>query len=192
LGVVYDTYADKVARMVRLGCRLKQTGGSPAGGVFVGPQDFLDVVHDVFLKAFSPSARLGYDGLRSYGPYLSTIARNTMIDWLRRRGAVPEVLTDLADELPDPDGDEGATPPTWGSPETLALVERYLAALPTELRDLHRHRYEQGRSQEETARTLGISRQNLRTLEERLRRGLAQAITDAQGEAPPTRRTKTA
>src|SRR5689334_18639017 len=44
-----------------------------------------DLLQEVFIRAFSPSARLGYDGLRDFGPYLNTIARNCFIDTLRKR-----------------------------------------------------------------------------------------------------------
>src|SRR5262245_52604842 len=43
-----------------------------------------DLVQDVFLRAFSPNARMSYDGEREYAPFLLTIAKNVLTDWLRR------------------------------------------------------------------------------------------------------------
>jgi RNA polymerase sigma factor (sigma-70 family) len=189
LAEVYDAYAEPVGDLVRRGCQILRANGRMEGGVLVSPQDFLDVIHEVFVKAFSPSARHGYDGARPYGPYLMMITRNTMIDSIRRRGPFTAVTTEwLADiASPDPRPDD---PAPWTAPETLAILERYLAALPEELRQLHRLRYKRALSQEAAAQEMGISRQNLRTLEDRLRRGLAQEIAEAQQPMLPTRRTQ--
>ena len=52
----------------------------------VADEEVMDVVQEVFLKAFIESARLQYDGLRPYGPLLRQITRNLLIDRARRRG----------------------------------------------------------------------------------------------------------
>jgi RNA polymerase sigma factor (sigma-70 family) len=184
---VYDGYVERVGNLVRRGCQIQRASGRPGGGLFVSSEDFLDVVHEVFMKAFSPSARQGYDESRDYGPYLLMIARNTMIDWLRHRGATTVFPAGWFEDLPslEPTPDEA---PPWWAPETMAILEHYLAGLPRELRELHRHRYERGLSQEATAQAMGISRQNLRTLEERLRRGLAQVMIEP-GESPRASRS---
>jgi RNA polymerase sigma factor (sigma-70 family) len=185
LAEVYDVYAERVGRLVRLGCQLHRQGGG-GGSLFVNPQDFLDVTHEVFLKAFSPAARAGYDGVRPFEPYLLMIARNTMIDWFRRRGATVSLSADLLARLPGGDPEPDDRPP-WEHPDTVAALEQYLAELPPELAAVHRHRYQAGRSQEETAAAMGLTRQSLRTLEERLKRGLARAL-----EAPPRPASRTA
>jgi len=184
LAEVYDAYADKVGRLVRRGFELRGEGS-----VRVGPQDFLDIVQEAFAKAFSPAARHNYDGLRAYEPYLLMIARNTSIDWLRRRGTSisfpPETLDRLQADQPAP-GDRAP----WENQHTLATLETYLAGLSPDLSTVHRCRYVEGLTQDATARALGISRQNLRTLEDRLRTGLKSAL--AQGdELAPTRNAAT-
>jgi RNA polymerase sigma-70 factor (ECF subfamily) len=191
LAEVYDTYAERVGELVTRGCQIARANGHTEGGLFVSAQDFLDVVHEVFVRAFSPAARNGYDGVRDYGPYLLMIARNTMVDWVRRRSHTTAVSSDWFADIasPDPRPDE-ATP--WSAPGTLAIVERYLAGLPPDLRELHRLRYDGALSQEAAAQQMGISRQNLRTLEERLRRGLAREISGAETPVLPTRRTQNA
>jgi RNA polymerase sigma factor (sigma-70 family) len=170
LGEVYDAYAEKVGRLLRRGFQLRGDGG-----VRLGPQDLLDVAQEVFVKAFSPSARQGYDGLRDYEPYLLMIARNASVDWLRRHGGAVTLAPNAFDEMPGDTEAPGERAP-WENPDTLALLERYLAGLPSELAALHRHRYVDGLSQEASARAMGISRQNLRTLEDKLRRGLGEAL----------------
>jgi RNA polymerase sigma-70 factor (ECF subfamily) len=178
---VYDAYAERVANLVRQGCQLQKAGAPALGGLFVSPDDFLDVIHEVFIKAFSPAARQGYDGVREFGPYVLMITRNVMVDWVRRRGSTTSFTAEWFAALPSPDPAPDEPAPWWAA-ERLAVLERYLAGLPRELREVHRSRYEQGLSQEAAAQALGISRQTLRTAEQRLRRGLAQAIAEADEE----------
>src|SRR3990172_1782439 len=47
-----------------------------------------DVTQEVFLRAFDASARRAYDGRRPYRSYLFTVARNLVIDSLRRERTV--------------------------------------------------------------------------------------------------------
>ena len=185
LAAVYDAYVDKVARMVRRGCALRTAAGS-AGAVYVRPDDYLDLIQEVFAKAFSPAGRQGYDGLRDYEPYLLMIARNVMIDYVRRGAAVVPVGPEMFSEMACSDAalDERAP---WESTQTLAMVQQYVAQLPGDLALVHRHRYLDGLSQEAAALAMGLSRQNLRTLEARLRSGLAQALSVQEGPAPPMR-----
>jgi len=191
LAEVYDAYVERVGELIKRGCYTAGASGRIEGGLFISPQDVLDVVHDVFVKAFSPASRQGYDGVREYGPYLVMIARNTMVDWVRRRRPTTPVDAQWFTELasPDPRPDEMAP---WSAPQTMAILERYLAGLPDDLRRLHGLRYEQALSQEAAAVEMGISRQNLRTLEERLRRGLAQEIAGFRTPDLATKRTQSA
>ena len=183
LGEVYDAYAERVGRMVRRGCHLQSASGALGGGLRVSAEDFLDVVQEVFVKAFSPAARHGYDGLRDFGPYLLMIARNVMVDELRRRGATvslpPEVFAILAS---DEASLEERAP--WEDAERLSVVERFVTSLPPDLARAHRHRYVEGLTQEATALAMGISRQNLRTLEGRLHQGLARALAEGRPHTP--------
>src|SRR5262252_1647314 len=60
-----------------------------------------DLLQEAFVRAFSADARRSYDGLRDYGPYLMTIARNCFVDALRARGhevlKAPEDLPPVSD-----------------------------------------------------------------------------------------------
>jgi len=62
----------------------------------------------------------------------------------------------------------------------MLVVEGYLAGLADSERAVYRERYERCRSQEHTAQALGMTRQNVRTLENRLRVGLSRALARAQ------------
>jgi RNA polymerase sigma-70 factor (ECF subfamily) len=163
LEAVYWEYIDAVEKLAKreLLCMLPRSAR----------QDLPDLVQEIFVRAFSERARLGYDGLREYGPYLLTIARNTIVDWARRRGR----------EVPrnEPPEESVMEEPPFADDATLRVVQAYLATLSPELAAVHEQRYVFARSQAETAAALGISRQQLRTKEKRLRDGLAQALSAA-------------
>lgn len=135
-----------------------------------------DLVQDVFIRAFSPAARRGYDGVRGFLPYILTIARNCFIDLLRASGReVPKSEEELASLIeqttvaPEPDRDG----------LMFTLLNAYLADLSPALRAVYQQRYVLGRSQEESSAALGISRRAVRTAEVHLRKGLRKALARA-------------
>jgi RNA polymerase sigma factor (sigma-70 family) len=130
-----------------------------------------DLLQEVFIRAFSPNARLAYDGLRDFGPYLNTIARNCFIDTLRkRRIEVPLGIEELhADEATDGGLDDY-------DPKVVAVLEAYLQRLPDPEKRVYEMRFVIGRSQEAACEALGVSRRSLRTAEDRLRKGLRKAL----------------
>lgn len=156
--------------------------------------DLADIVQDVFLRAFSESARSSYDGLRPYPPFLMTVARNLFVDWARRSGR----------ELPSSDvldgalagGGAGAAEAACDdgsvvgdgepfAPAVVALADGYVKSLPDELRRVHHERFVLGTPQRQAAETLGISRQALRTLEKKLIVGLRRRLREAGMDPPP-------
>lgn len=166
---VYWAYVELVERVVRHGVRL--VGGARVPGATADA--VADLVQETFARAFSERARLAYDGLRPYRPFLLTICRNLLADWGRTRGRELTV-----DELPDPSdgaeaagGAEAAEEP-WAEPEVIAAVEEYLAGLDPRLRAVYDARYVRDLSQMEAAAALGLSRQQIGTLEDKLRHGL--------------------
>lgn len=78
---VYREHVALVRSSVRAG--LYRTGR-------LSSSNLADIVQETFVKAFSRTGRQGYDGTRAYAPYILAIARNCLIDWLRRaRREVP-------------------------------------------------------------------------------------------------------
>jgi DNA-directed RNA polymerase specialized sigma24 family protein len=102
LETVYRAYVDKVAGIIRFGFSASAKGGAI---VSLGdrPQEIADVVQEVFARSFARSAREAFDAGRDYGPYVYTVARNVVIDWVRRAGR--ELPTGVA-----------PVPRLWGSP----------------------------------------------------------------------------
>jgi RNA polymerase sigma factor (sigma-70 family) len=177
LAEVYWEYVRKVERLLSAGFEVRGRG-TRAAGACREPADLADLVQEVFVRAFSEKARLGYDGLRNYAPYLYTIARNVLIDWARARGREipsPWAVFESAEDIVPMAEDQAP----WEAAATMRVVEEYLAGLPHGLREVHRLRHEEGLSQEQAALRLGVGRQTLRTLERRLQDGLAATLDEA-------------
>jgi len=170
---VYWAYVKWVEVLVRRGFRV--SGGRQVPGV--RGENFEDLVQEIFAKAFSERARLAFDGLRDYEPFLFTIARNVVVDWARKHGrevSLEEFVPNVADESAGRDDDE-----PWADPDTMRAVEAYVKQLPENLAAVHRERYVLGHTQLQAARVLGLTRQQLRTLEARLRKGLDERLRDS-------------
>jgi RNA polymerase sigma-70 factor (ECF subfamily) len=167
---VYRTYVGSVDRYVH--------GRALAAGYpeMAQPSAVADILQEVFIRAFSVGARAAYDGLRDFGPYLTTIAHNCFVDVLRARGREvlvgPEELSLVVDVSPSDDGE-------LADPRVSELLAAYLGGLSAGLASVYEQRFVLGRSQMDAAAALGLSRRKLRTAEGRLRRGLRKALSRA-------------
>ena len=172
---VYEAYVDDVARFLRLGF-VFESGGSTVryNGA---PSEFQleDWVHDVFIRAFADSARAQYDGLRPYTPYLQRIARNLVIDELRRK---EHQLRAHVAELPEPQVSTDYAPDHPESPEKqlqqqqlMAHVRAYVESLPPREQEVYRLRFTDGLDQKDVAKRAGLSPSKVKTSEQRIRRG---------------------
>ena len=172
---VYADHVDDVARFLRGGFVFESNGSTVR---FRGVQSQFhleDLLHDVFIRAFADRARTQYDGLRPYGPYLHRIARNLVIDELRRK---EHDLRAYFEELPEPQEEAAYAPQDHESPE--AQVERrqlqahvasFVASLPEREAQVYRLRFVDGLEQRDVAAQAGISVSKVKTSERRIRRG---------------------
>ena len=173
LRAVYDRYVDLVAHVVRQGAFSrygKRLYGAPRS-------DWKDLVNDVFVRAFADETRMSFDGLGDYQPFLLGICRNVLANYWRKRAQAPDQETlarALALETPADEHD-------LADPEALRMTLEYVQALSPELRAVYEARYVQARSQLEAAEQLGLTRQALRTREQRLRQGLVKRIKNRLG-----------
>jgi len=188
LSQIYYAHVDDVAVVVRTGFTLKEQG-IHVPGTGTGDTE-RELVQEVFFRAFEESARLAYDGLRPYGPYLGRIARNLLIDRQRQRQRQlsKQVDSEAIDGCP-------AASPARAHEEELhwnrlsAVTKEYLATLDEQTRRLVRLRFEEELSQDEAASQLGLSRRKVRTLEEHVQTGLRRFLKrrdlwrDASGDA---------
>jgi RNA polymerase sigma-70 factor (ECF subfamily) len=162
LNRVYAHYAPVLAQLLRRGFTFHSGDQAHRFQGFRSSFDLENALQEVFLRAFADSARLRYDGLRPYQAYLATIARNHVIDELRRRGVALEVLTGEAIEV------IGTEEPH--NQELDALVARFLGTVTDAERELYKLRFVQGLSQADTAAALNRSRVQVRRVEARFLR----------------------
>lgn len=174
LARVYHALVDDVFKLVALGF----TSKSAAIRGERDPDEQRVVVQEVFAKAFAERARLGYDGVRPYRPYLLTIARNVMIDRARERsgelGRASDVDVDaiIATDAPIP----GEVEETADQQRLRARTATYLETLEPELRRFVTLRFEREMSHLDVAAELGITRRRVRTLEARVIKGLRRFL----------------
>ncbi|MEM9728402.1 MAG: sigma-70 family RNA polymerase sigma factor [Myxococcota bacterium] len=178
LETVFEAYVEDVARLVRLGFSID--GRAHIYGI-PDPDEQREIIHDVFVRAFDERARLRYDGLRPYRPYLLRIAQNLMIDRARRVQRRPANVGSGMEPLAFEDLVSGrATTPSveedldWNRQREAAA--RYMDALPETEREFVRLRFVEALPQTKVAEALGITRRRVRTLEKRALRGLLQLL----------------
>jgi RNA polymerase sigma factor (sigma-70 family) len=114
--------------------------------VGVGPDEVEDVVQETLLALHLKRAT--WDTDRPIGPWITTIARNKLIDARRRRGArIYLSIDEFSDFLPDTDG---------GDSTDRSDVDRLLERLSGKQKDLVQSLSIEGRSVAETARRLNM------------------------------------
>ncbi len=177
LTVVYKHYVNDIELLLR------KWGAAVPGGEFRG--DFArqqDILQEIFVKAFSQTAREAYDGIRPYRPYLITIARRVMIDHLRKTSREILLSFDADDEerifgkgeeREDSDYDQ-ASNLHWQ--QCLAASKVYVEALDAVTRQFVELRFRQEMPQLMISETLGMTRWKVRALEKRIQRGLEKHL----------------
>lgn len=172
LAAIYRQHLSDVAYVVRNGFGSRGDGHAFVPGIRL-QHERDDLVQEAFARAFSSRARLSFDPGRAYEPYLLAIGRHALVDWhrtkskrLRLDGSLWEV-TLLSEFHHDVVGRD---------PEPTEVIEAYVDTLDRSLKEIYEQMVVCGRSQRDTALALGLSRQNVRTLEQRLRAGLKRAI----------------
>ncbi len=172
LAEVFTLYVDVVARTLRRGVTVRVDGAPLRLGPDLGESDVEQLVQETFLRAFKESARLSYDGLRPYGAYLCTIARNCLIDLGRRRSVERRVFVDRDDQHLDAP-DQGPSPAEAAHEREMhAALRAFLDGLDEADRALVDVRFVRGESLRVAAKTLGTSVFRLRKRDVRIRRAL--------------------
>jgi RNA polymerase sigma-70 factor (ECF subfamily) len=171
---VYRHYVNDVERFVR--AKL-----STPGGVDFDLQR--DVVQDIFIRAFSPNARLAFDGERPYKPYLLSISRNIVIDFVRKRGREGRHLlfsdgpleagADMASSMSQ-ERDQAPEDVHW---DRCAEASReYVSGLDALTQRFIQLRFREEMPQLDVADVLGITRWKVRSLEKRVQKGLRRYL----------------
>lgn len=172
LATVYAQSVKAVANLVRLGFTITSSRVTAPG--VRDEARARDLVQEVFVRAFSERARLAYDGVSPFRPWLMRIAKNLMIDEARRAGRVElpgEVSADDAHEvLPVSAEDELL------QQRLREATRSYCATLDAEARRFVQLRFEEERSQAEVAEAMHVTRRRVRTLEDMVRDGLRKHL----------------
>lgn len=176
LGEVFERYVDDVTRTIRAGVVVEIDGKRTRVGKDLDEPTVEALVQDTFVRAFSPNARTAYDGLRPYGAYLATIARNLLIDEGRRRarGRKFEARAVDVERLAD-DGD-GAPDVVHEQSELTGIVDRFADALDEPDRSIFRLRYREEQSHRATATALSLSEIQVRRRDTKLRAALLSLL----------------
>lgn len=131
--------------------------------------DHEEIVQTVFLKLLELRQAGATERAWTEGHYVRAMARNATWDLLRSRRRnlfVADVLDQSCDERVTDLLEEA----------TLAVLHDYIAGLPADLAAVFRARFVRGLSQARVCGELAISRQHLRTLEQRLKDGAARLL----------------
>lgn len=172
LARVFDTYVDDVARTIRAGVVVKTADGPVRVGQNLMESDVEALIHDTFMKAFAERARLSYDGLRPYGAWLGTIARNVLIDHGRAQGGRRFASLDLEQVAADqPDQDN-----VVHQGQLRLVLGRFLAALDDLDRRVFNLRFAESRSRRDAGEALGLSEMQVRRRDVRLKKALASYL----------------
>ena len=180
---VYNHYVDQVDLLLRLGFIISRTGHRIPG---VPDRDRrADLLQEVFARAFTEKARLSYDGVRPYRPYLLRIARNLLVDQARKSGT--QALLGKQEDVGAGDIDaildrhepirahqELEDELHWK--QLFSATTEYVKTLDDQLQSVLKYRFEQGHSQVKTAEILGVSRRKVRTLEKQVEDGLRRHL----------------
>jgi RNA polymerase sigma-70 factor (ECF subfamily) len=172
---VYRHYIHEVARLLRSGFGY-QTGGKPSA--FRGyhkPYELESAVQEVFVRAFAPRARQGYDGLRPYRSFLFGIARHVVLDQLRRQGSRRETLELVDEPGPAPEYEE-----TLDEKQGRELVQSFLDEHCDQRdRTLFALRFVDDLSQLAAAEAAGLTRIQVRRWETKFRSRLLRYLKRA-------------
>lgn len=170
---VFTQYAPRIAAMLRHGFAFNSGGRTYRYRGARMTADLEDRLHDVFERAFREQARMAYDGLSPYERYLSAIARNLIIDDLRKKEHALIDYTYL-DEVPAKNVVPESVPPEdaeeiASNNELISLVARFKTTLnPRELQ-VYALRFEEGLMHKDIAEKTGLSESKIKTSERRIR-----------------------
>lgn len=174
----YRYYVKDVARFLSRGFSFDSDGRPCSFRGFRGGYEIEAAIQEVFRRAFEERARLAYNGIDPYRPYLIRIARNAVINDLKSRHPIlfrfrqgRPVILETPEEA-DPDRIESAErspEDVLESEEVARLVAKFKSALDARALGVFRCRFEEGLSAEEAAKRLELTRSQVRTTETKLR-----------------------
>ena len=180
LAEVYYRFVDDVATLARRGFTMESSGHVYVRGADADGER--ELVQDTFVKAFAEKARLAFDGVSSYRPYLLRITKNLMIDRYRAAQHATVNIDDTGVGDIDQLLTANAALAMGDEPEDLhwkqlrGATNEYVATLDDESRQLIALRFVEELSQDETAQRMKCTRRRVRTVEDRVVEGLRKSL----------------
>lgn len=170
---VYRAYVGPLFTLFRNGFSFQSAGTwCRAAGQFA-EHEIEELVQETFRRAFEERARLTYDGLRLYKSYLFTIARNHVIDQMRR--TKPELVEDLQNTVVDDfEGEKllRSAEQQLQDQQLQKLLREFVLGLDATSRQVFEQRFVKERDQRDVQKDTGITMYKMRRLELSLRRQL--------------------
>lgn len=140
--------------------------------------DAHDLAQEAFLRAWQ--ALPGWRPEAKFATWLFGIARNAAIDLLRRRGVVETIAAENLPERPDTSSEPFAR---LDATQRLALLERALAALSPEHREILLLREVENMPYDEIALTLAVGEGTVKSRLARARTAVMQEFRRLAGES---------
>jgi RNA polymerase sigma-70 factor (ECF subfamily) len=148
---------------------LQKTGGNI--------EDTEDLIQEIFVKAF---LHLGsYDKSYAFGQWIYTIARNTFIDYVRKRRENLSIDNTRGEYIPPPVSSTLNPEENIISHEQRTQIEDYMAKMSPKYRQLIELRFFKDLSYEEIAEQLGLPLGTVKTQIHRARARLMSYITSS-------------
>lgn len=169
LAEVYFRYVDEVATLARRGFTIESIGHVYVRGT--GSDGERELVQESFAKAFAEKARMAFDGISPYRPYLLRITKNLMIDRFRAEKRQAGVELDAVN-VDDGELAEHDQPPDLHWKNLHAATTELLATLDAESRQIIALRFDDELSQDDVAAKLGCTRRRVRTVEDKVQADL--------------------
>ena len=139
----------------------------------LSPEDLEEVVQEAFCRALRAMAIRHYDDTRELLPYLTSISLHVLADVTRARWKERNRLASIGAEAVYAPATSNDMEEEGTFAEVCVLVNGWLAEQPPDIRALCHRRFWLGESQRAAAESLRLSRQQVRTLEQRMRSSLS-------------------
>jgi RNA polymerase sigma-70 factor (ECF subfamily) len=175
LSAVYRAHAKDVAVLASRGFSFRSGDAVHRFFGYREPHAQQDAVQEVFIRAFGDRARASYDGITPYPTYLRAILKNLVVDEFRKRSAALEVFASEEEAENAPSPAEPADVEVQRK-RVVDFVQGFVQSLPEREKRFVALRYHDGLAQEDVAAKMGVGRSTVRTLEERVRRRLADSL----------------
>ncbi|MBI4821188.1 MAG: sigma-70 family RNA polymerase sigma factor [Deltaproteobacteria bacterium] len=174
---VYRHYVADVSAFLRRGFSFTSAGRTCRFRGFGGGYEIEAALQEVFRRAFEERARLAFDGISAYRPYLLRITQNLVINDLkskqpilfRFRSGAPVVI-DVGEPNEEVVSGDRSADEILEAREVASLVQQFKSSLNARELGVFSARFEEGLSAEGAAKSLGLTRSKVRTTEDLVRR----------------------